>query len=134
MKVKLTVLLVSIIFILAACSSNQSGDSNSQQPENVDQGKTEDTEKETKVEGLETTSVKTLTGNEFDIVAKEASHQLNSEVTVDAWTYNGSVPGSQIRVKEGEKVKINLKNELPDPVRFTGTGFLNKMKWMGYRV
>lgn len=109
MKLKFAILLVSIIFILSACSSNQGGETNSQQPNNVDKGKTEDTKKET-------TSVVTLTGNEFDIVAQEASHQLNSEVTVDAWTYNGSVPGSQIRVKEGEKVKINLRNQLPDPV------------------
>ena len=33
-----------------------------------------------------------------------------------AWTFNGSVPGPEIRVKEGENVKIKLKNELPEPV------------------
>ncbi|MER7786517.1 multicopper oxidase domain-containing protein, partial [Streptomyces albidoflavus] len=63
-----------------------------------------------------TTEPEILKGNEFSIVAKEAKHQLTKEVSVDAWTFNGSVPGSQIRVMQGEKVKINLKNELADPV------------------
>ncbi|WP_019153648.1 multicopper oxidase family protein [Robertmurraya massiliosenegalensis] len=108
MKFKLTILLAAIILFLAACSSEQGS-----KTENIDQKETEKTE--SKVEGLTSTSTETLTGNEFDLVAKEVSHPLNSEVTVTAWTINGSVPGAQIRVKEGEKVKINLKNELPDP-------------------
>ncbi|MBK8050265.1 MAG: multicopper oxidase domain-containing protein [Anaerolineales bacterium] len=32
-----------------------------------------------------------------------------------AWTYNGSVPGPMIRVTEGDKVRVVLKNELPEP-------------------
>ncbi|MDA6151430.1 multicopper oxidase domain-containing protein, partial [Escherichia coli] len=44
---------------------------------------------------------------------------------VNALTFNGSVPGSQIRVKQGEKVKINLKNELNEPV---------SIHWHGIRV
>lgn len=104
MKLKLTLLLAFIVLILGACSSNQSGSKN--------EGKTE----KVNTDGVQATSTKTLTGNEFTIVAKPATLQLNSKVSVDAWTFNGSVPGSQIRVKEGEKVKINLKNELPEPV------------------
>lgn len=113
MKPKWTLLLAAIIFVLSACSSNQSGDM-----KNMDMGtsKTEEDGSKKGVQGLETSSFETLTGNEFTLVAKEASHQLNSKVEVDAWTFNGSVPGSQIRVKVGEKVKIHLKNELPEPV------------------
>ncbi|WP_312098639.1 multicopper oxidase family protein [Niallia sp.] len=104
MKMKFVALLAFIVLILAACTSEKNGD-------------TETVEKDsTNVKGIQTTSIETLTGNEFTLVAKEAEHQLNSDVKVTAWTFNGSVPGSQIRVQEGEKVKIHLKNELPDPV------------------
>lgn len=54
--------------------------------------------------------------NQFEIVAKEASHLLTSDLSVPVWTFNGSVPGPQIRVKVGEDVKVKLVNELPDPV------------------
>ncbi|MFD2444383.1 multicopper oxidase family protein [Bacillus sp. CGMCC 1.16607] len=116
MRFKFITLIAFTILILAACSSNQSGNMKNMDHENMNQDKTDENRKESKLDGLETTSTEILTGNEFMLVAKEASHQLNSNVAVDAWTFNGSVPGSQIRVKEGEKVKINLKNELPDPV------------------
>lgn len=111
MKLKLTVLLATAILALSACSSAQNGET-----ENKKEGNVVQTSTETKENNGSTTNVETLTGNEFTIVAKEATHQLNSEVSVDAWTFNGSVPGSQIRVKQGENVKITLKNELPDPV------------------
>src|SRR4051812_31839589 len=104
MKLTFTALLTVVILILAAYSSNQSVDNSEKKGENKKENVTQ------------TTSVETLTGNEFTLVAKEATHQINRKVTVDAWTFNGSVPGSQIRVQEGEKVKIHLKNELPDPV------------------
>lgn len=118
MKLKLSILLASIIFILAACSSEKSVEVNSKQSENGEQEKIEEPK-------IETTGIEILTGNEINIVAKEASHQLNNDITVDAWTFNGSVPGAQIRVKQGETVKINLKNELPDPV---------SIHWHGIRV
>lgn len=111
MKLKFTVLLATAILALSACSSAQNGESESKKEEKVVQTATE-----TKENSNMSTNVETLTGNEFTIVAKEVTHQLNSEVSVEAWTFNGSVPGSQIRVKEGEDVKITLKNELPDPV------------------
>ncbi|MBD8071289.1 multicopper oxidase family protein [Bacillus sp. PS06] len=117
MKLKLTLILAATLFILTACSSNQSGEMNSKEHGDMDQENIgEEIESEEPKEGFETTSIETLTGNEINIVAKEVSHQINNEVTINAWTFNGSVPGSQIRVKEGEKVKIHLKNELSDPV------------------
>ena len=33
---------------------------------------------------------------------------------VEAWTYNGVVPGPEIRVTEGDKVRVNVSNELPE--------------------
>ncbi|MFT8322768.1 MAG: multicopper oxidase family protein [Bacillus sp. (in: firmicutes)] len=108
MKLKMIGLLTFIILVLAACSSKQDGDMSSTDKEN--------NKVKEEVEAVKSTNTETLKGNEFTIVAKEATHQLNNDVSVNAWTFNGSVPGSQIRVMEGEKVKIHLKNELPDPV------------------
>ncbi|HLG16168.1 MAG TPA: multicopper oxidase domain-containing protein [Blastocatellia bacterium] len=34
---------------------------------------------------------------------------------VDAWGYNGNVPGPTIEVKEGDRVRINFHNKLPEP-------------------
>ncbi|MFN0087876.1 MAG: multicopper oxidase domain-containing protein [Blastocatellia bacterium] len=34
---------------------------------------------------------------------------------VDAWGYNGSVPGPTIEVQEGDRVRIIFKNNLPEP-------------------
>ncbi|MFJ6414494.1 multicopper oxidase family protein [Terribacillus saccharophilus] len=99
MKLKIAGFLLLFLFILGACSSAESTDS-------------EQTESSRK----ETAKTEVLTGNTFDLVAEEAAHSLNSEVDVEAWTFNNSVPGPELRVKEGEEIKINLKNKLPDPV------------------
>ena len=66
---------------------------------------------------------------EFDIVAKESQWDLGGNKIINAWTYNGTVPGEEIRVKEGDFVRINLKNELNEPVtiHFHGMVLPNKM-------
>ena len=47
------------------------------------------------------------------------------DVRVTAWTYNGQVPGPLIRVRQGDRVRIVLKNDLPDPT---------SIHWHGVRV
>ncbi|MBN8204296.1 multicopper oxidase domain-containing protein, partial [Bacillus sp. NTK034] len=123
MKLKLLAILLFSILFLAACSnSGMSGMDHG----NMDMEEENNTDEKEKIEGLQTTNAtETLTGNEINIVAKKGKHQLNESVSVDALTFNGSVPGSQIRVKQGEKVKINLKNELDEPV---------SIHWHGIRV
>lgn len=49
---------------------------------------------------------------EFQLVAKKGPWELAPGKTVEAITYNGSVPGPTIRVTEGDTVKVTLKNEL----------------------
>lgn len=66
-----------------------------------------------------------INGPEVTLVAKEAKQTLKDGVVVPVWTFNGAVPGPEIRVKKGEKVKITLKNELPSPV---------SIHWHGYPV
>ncbi|MGH9800433.1 MAG: multicopper oxidase domain-containing protein, partial [Blastocatellia bacterium] len=35
--------------------------------------------------------------------------------TVDAWGYNGGIPGPTIEVREGDRVRIHFTNNLPEP-------------------
>ncbi|MFX3624144.1 MAG: multicopper oxidase family protein [Ectobacillus sp.] len=69
--------------------------------------------------------LKVLKGSEVTLVAKEEKQKLDNGVVVPVWTFNGSAPGPEIRVKKGEKVKVTLKNELPAPV---------SIHWHGYPV
>ncbi len=48
----------------------------------------------------------------FDITASKIQWEVTPGQQVEAFAYNGTVPGPQIRVREGDRVKINLKNEL----------------------
>nr|WP_226375467.1 multicopper oxidase family protein [Effusibacillus dendaii] len=70
--------------------------------------------------GLQNVSTKppfdVLTGNKFTLTAKPAKLQIDGQTTKDVWTFNGTVPGPQIRVKQGEQIQVVLKNELSVPV------------------
>jgi len=48
----------------------------------------------------------------FDLTASEIQWEVSPGQMVAAMAYNGQVPGPQIRVREGDRVRINLKNEL----------------------
>ena len=50
---------------------------------------------------------------EFDLTAKVVDWEVEPGKTVKAWTYNGTVPGPMIKVATGDRVRIVLKNELP---------------------
>ncbi|CAN5140738.1 hypothetical protein BH11PAT1_BH11PAT1_5840 [soil metagenome] len=50
----------------------------------------------------------------FALTAEPVKWPILKDTTVTAWTYNGMVPGPLIRVTEGDKVKIIVKNSLPD--------------------
>ncbi|SEQ88619.1 Multicopper oxidase with three cupredoxin domains (includes cell division protein FtsP and spore coat protein CotA) [Virgibacillus subterraneus] len=60
----------------------------------------------------------------FDLTAQETEWEIDQEKTVDAWTYNGSVPGEALRVKEGDFVRVHLKNELNVPVTIHWHGMI----------
>jgi len=51
----------------------------------------------------------------FNLTAGELAWPLNDKVTVAAYAYNGQVPGPMIRVKAGEKIRINFTNNLKEP-------------------
>lgn len=50
----------------------------------------------------------------FELTASVTKWETAPGVSVTAWAYNGMIPGPEIRVREGDKVKIVLKNELPE--------------------
>ena len=50
----------------------------------------------------------------FDLVAEVVSWEVEPGKFVDGWTYNGEIPAPIIRVNTGDKVRINLTNELPE--------------------
>jgi FtsP/CotA-like multicopper oxidase with cupredoxin domain len=52
---------------------------------------------------------------EFVLTASEFDWELQPGTTVRAWGYNGQMPGPELRVREGDHVKVTLRNELPVP-------------------
>ncbi|MBI2115365.1 MAG: multicopper oxidase family protein [candidate division NC10 bacterium] len=52
---------------------------------------------------------------EIELVARETRWELAPGKVIKAMAYNGQVPGPTIRLREGERVRITLKNELAEP-------------------
>jgi FtsP/CotA-like multicopper oxidase with cupredoxin domain len=50
----------------------------------------------------------------FHLTASQVSWTTVKGNTVTAWAYNGTVPGPEIRVTEGERVRIIVHNLLPE--------------------
>lgn len=51
----------------------------------------------------------------LDLTAEVIEWQVVAgEEPVEAWVYNGQYPGPEIRVTEGQKVRVNLTNKLPE--------------------
>lgn len=65
----------------------------------------------------------------YDLVAKIVDWEVEPGKLVKAWTYNGVVPGPTIKLDVGDRVRINLKNDLPEStsIHFHGIRVPNKM-------
>jgi len=50
----------------------------------------------------------------FELTTKKVQWETAPGQTAEAWTYNGIVPGPQIRVREGDRVRIHVQNDLPE--------------------
>jgi FtsP/CotA-like multicopper oxidase with cupredoxin domain len=63
----------------------------------------------------------------FEITARKMRWETAPGQTVEAWAYNEQVPGPQIRVREGDRVRLVVKNELPEStaVHFHGVELPN---------
>ncbi len=66
---------------------------------------------------------------EFDLTAKIVDWTVEPGKVVKAWTYNGMVPGPELDANVGDKIKIVLKNELPEStsMHFHGVRVPNAM-------
>jgi FtsP/CotA-like multicopper oxidase with cupredoxin domain len=47
----------------------------------------------------------------FEITAEEKTIDTGGGKSVNAWTYNGTIPGPELRVQEGDRVIVHLKNK-----------------------
>ena len=52
---------------------------------------------------------------EFELTAQEVDWELFPGATVRAWAYNGTVPGPELRVTEGDLVRVVFTNQLAVP-------------------
>ncbi|MBY3183292.1 multicopper oxidase domain-containing protein [Rhizobium laguerreae] len=50
----------------------------------------------------------------FDMETKVVRWTILPGITVDAYTFNGQLPGPQLQIHEGDRVRINVKNSLPE--------------------
>lgn len=66
---------------------------------------------------------------EFRLVTKIVKWEVEPGKVVDAWTYNGTVPGPTIHVAVGDKVRVVVRNDLPEStaVHFHGIRVPNAM-------
>jgi FtsP/CotA-like multicopper oxidase with cupredoxin domain len=62
---------------------------------------------------------------EINLTAKVASVEVAPGKKVNAWTYNGGLPGPLIRGKVGDRLIVHFRNELPEPTT---------VHWHGVRV
>lgn len=51
----------------------------------------------------------------YTLKAQPAKIDLGGGTEFEAWTYNGQTPGPEIRVTEGERLRVILENGLPQP-------------------
>ncbi len=51
---------------------------------------------------------------QFDLTASIVKWEVEPGRFVDAWTYNGTVPGPTLRAEPGDKVQVVLHNQLPE--------------------
>src|SRR6185503_10904820 len=51
----------------------------------------------------------------FRIPIKNATIEISKGVKYEGWTFGGTVPGPVIRVRVGDKVRVNVINESPMP-------------------
>jgi FtsP/CotA-like multicopper oxidase with cupredoxin domain len=65
----------------------------------------------------------------FELTASVVQWEYDAGKKAEAWVYNGTMPGPQLRVTEGDKVRVILKNELAEStsIHFHGVLVPNSM-------
>ncbi|MCY9659451.1 multicopper oxidase family protein [Paenibacillus chondroitinus] len=109
-KTKLLIGAAFFTLVLAGCQNSTSS------MKGMDHSKMNMSENTNTTKTMTSAKIETLTGKEINLTAKASNLEVEPGKILPVWTYNNSVPGPQIRVKQGETVKVNLKNELSVPV------------------
>ena len=63
---------------------------------------------------LEGQPARTGTLREFTLAAEPTQLEIPSQGVFEKWLFNGQFPGPEIRAKEGERLRITVKNKLPE--------------------
>jgi nitrite reductase (NO-forming) len=60
--------------------------------------------------------------HEYTLVAEDTTLEIAPNLRVDAWTYNGTIPGPTLTATEGDRVIVHFINKTPLPhtVHFHG--------------
>ncbi len=58
--------------------------------------------------------------------ARPVELEIASGRRINAWTYDGKLPGTEIRAQQGERLRITLKNNLPESTSIHWHGFAQK--------
>lgn len=76
---------------------------------------------------LPSLSLATSSDGFFDLIAAPSKQRLYlpDAPPSDLWTYNGSAPGPEIRVRKGERVQVRFTNKLDEPT---------SVHWHGIRI
>ena len=63
-----------------------------------------------------------FTTHNFTVIAEDTTIEIAPGTRVEAWTYNGTIPGPTLRATEGDRVIINFINngKLPHTMHFHG--------------
>lgn len=66
---------------------------------------------------------------EFYLHTQPGAWEISEGFSIDAWTYNGKVPGPELRVLEGDLVRVRVRNSLPVPttIHWHGVELVNAM-------
>ncbi|MFA5854611.1 MAG: multicopper oxidase family protein [Patescibacteria group bacterium] len=77
------------------------------------------------IKGTNPTVIETGVVREYTLTADETRWELRPDFSTEVFAYNGQVPGPEIRVKRGDRVKVTLVNKLEDSTT---------IHWHGIRV
>jgi manganese oxidase len=71
---------------------------------------------------------------QFDLTTQVVRWEVSPGKMIDAWTYNGTVPGPTIHVNVGDKVNVVVHNKLPEStvIHFHGLEVPNAMDGVPY--
>jgi FtsP/CotA-like multicopper oxidase with cupredoxin domain/plastocyanin len=66
---------------------------------------------------------------EFNLSVQSGSWKIAEGFSVEAWTYEGTVPGPELRAREGDLVRIHVANALsvPTTIHWHGIELVNAM-------